>query len=101
MQEGRFAEARAILGKLGDGGFEDLRRRIDRVLSDLDLVEELEAIGVKRAMALNARDAAWLPNAQAATEYEALFARAGIGKMADDPGDPLPGGSARPTSKSR
>jgi serine/threonine-protein kinase len=85
VQEGRFAEARAILGKLGDGGFENLRQRIDHVLSDLNLVEELEAIGVKRAMALDADSPVWAPDAQAAKEYEALFARTGLGTMANDP----------------
>lgn len=85
VQEGRFGEARAILGKLGDGGFADLRERIDRVLREVSLVEELEAIGVKRATALNARDSTWLPAAHAATEYENLFAKVRIGRMTDDP----------------
>lgn len=85
VQEGRFAEARAILGKLGDGGFENLRQRIDRILNDLDLVEKLEAIGIKRAVSLNTRDPGWLPHLQAAREYEAIFARAGLGTMTSDP----------------
>lgn len=85
VQQERFAEARAILGKLGDGGFKSLRQRIDRVLRDLKLVEELEAIGVKRAMALNSPDPGWVPQAQAAKEYEALFAKTGIGTKATDP----------------
>ncbi|MGD9647940.1 MAG: protein kinase [Pirellulales bacterium] len=86
VQAGRFAEARAILGKLGDGGFTDLRRRIDRAVSDLTLVEKLEGIAVRRATALSAPDATWQPAAQAAREYEALFAQAGLGVPADDPG---------------
>jgi serine/threonine-protein kinase len=85
VQEGHFAEAHALLGRLGDGGFEDLRRRIDRVLGDLDLVETLEAVGVKRAAAINARDPTWLPNARAAAEYSVLFARSGFGGFAEDP----------------
>jgi serine/threonine-protein kinase len=84
VQSERFAEARAILGKLGDGGFDDLRSRIDRVLHDLDLAEELDAIGVARATVLNARDTTWRPNSKAATDYETHFSRA-IGKMTDNP----------------
>jgi tetratricopeptide (TPR) repeat protein len=85
VQSARFAEAQAILGKLGDGGFEDLRQRIDRVLIDLTLAEKLDAIGVKRAMALNAKDANWNPNAKAGAHYKAALATAGLGKLADDP----------------
>ena len=54
--------------------------------ADLDLVERLEAIGIRRAIALNASDPGWLPHVQAAREYEALFSRAGLGMMANDPG---------------
>lgn len=85
VQEGRFAEAGAILGKLGDGGFLDLRERIDRALSDLKLVDKLESVAAKRATALATQDAAWQPGAEAIHGYEALFADAGIGKIADDP----------------
>ena len=48
VKQGRFADARTILGRLADGGFEDLRRRIDRSLADLNLVEELDAVGLNR-----------------------------------------------------
>ncbi|MGC3968020.1 MAG: hypothetical protein QM775_11820 [Pirellulales bacterium] len=50
VQQERFAEAKAILGKLGDGGNEELRRRIDQTLADVKLVEELDAVGVRRAI---------------------------------------------------
>jgi serine/threonine-protein kinase len=85
VQAGRLAEARAILGQLGDGGFEDLRQRIDRVLADLTLVEKLEEVGIKRAIALNARNSNLLQNVEAANQYEFLFATAGVGKLADHP----------------
>jgi serine/threonine protein kinase/Tfp pilus assembly protein PilF len=85
VQTARFAEAHALLEKLGDGGFEDLRQRIDRVLIDLELAEKLDAIGVKRAMALNASDSTWNPNAKASSEYQANLARAGFGSLTDDP----------------
>ena len=40
---------------------------------------------MKRSMALQVRDATWLPDDRAASEYEATFARAAIGKMSDEP----------------
>ncbi|QDU26173.1 Serine/threonine-protein kinase PknB [Anatilimnocola aggregata] len=82
---GRFAEARAILGKLGDGGFTDLRQRIDRARSDMELAEKLEAIGIKRSMSLVAPDSTWQPHRQAAAAYEELFAQSGLGKVGDSP----------------
>lgn len=85
VQASRFAEAHALLEKLGDGGFEDLRQRIDRVLVDLELAEKLDAIGVKRAMALNATDLTWNPHAKASSDYKTSLAKAGLGKMTEDP----------------
>lgn len=80
IQSGRFAEAQALLGQLGDGGFEDLRKRIDQALSDLKLVEQLDRIGIKRAMALSEPDSNWTPNIKASQEYAAVFAESGIAR---------------------
>lgn len=85
VQSGRYSEARAILGELGDGGFSDLRQRIDRALADLDLIEKLEAIEIKRSMALIAQDPTWRPNAYATEQYEQVFAETRLGTMTDDP----------------
>lgn len=79
VQAGHFSEGRAILDKLGDGGFQDLRQRIDRALSDLKLLEDLEAIRIRRSMVLCERDATWRPDLQAAAAYEALFKTGGYG----------------------
>jgi serine/threonine-protein kinase len=84
-QSGRFAEARAILGELGDGGFDDLRRRIDRALADLALVEELDAVGMNRALAMIGREEGARPAAAAAEKYAIVFQKAGLGTVADDP----------------
>jgi serine/threonine-protein kinase len=86
VQSGRFAEARAILGKLGDGGFEDLRQRIDRTLSELALVEELDAVGVKRSMVLNAPRSRSAFNAEAARAYASIFDRSRIATPTEQPG---------------
>ncbi|AMV31502.1 Serine/threonine-protein kinase PknB [Pirellula sp. SH-Sr6A] len=47
-QEGRFTEARAILGRMPDGGSDALRRRIHQAQSELDLAERLDEIRMSR-----------------------------------------------------
>jgi serine/threonine-protein kinase len=85
LHEGRFAEARAILVKLGDGGFEDLRVRIDRTVVDLERVEELDSIREGRRLALNGLDGARFQNPRAAADYERVFALIGLGRIHDNP----------------
>lgn len=85
VQDGRFAEARAILGKLGDGGNHDLRKRIDRTLDELGLVEALDAVGIKRSMVLNAPHTRSTFNADAASAYAAIFSASRIGTVKDQP----------------
>lgn len=84
VQEERFAEAKAILGKLGDGGNDDLRRRIDQTLADLKLVEDLDTVGIRRAMVTAGRDDAQVLRRKAAAEYAALFAQSGLRDSSDD-----------------
>lgn len=84
VQDGHLSEARAILGKLGGGGHADLRQRIDRTLHDLDLVEELDAIGAKRTMALNASEQDHLTfNANAANAYTSIFSQSRVGSLTE------------------
>ena len=85
VQAGHFSEGRAILDKLGDGGFQDLRQRIDRALRDLKLLEDLEAIRIRRSMLLCDRDSTWRPDLQAAAAYEALFETGGYGGTDQSP----------------
>ncbi|MEX0586440.1 MAG: serine/threonine-protein kinase, partial [Pirellulales bacterium] len=73
VRQGRFAEARAILGRLGDGDFEDLRGRIDQATSELDLVERLDSIRLNRAATIQ-RD---FNRPKADRDYEEAFASAG------------------------
>lgn len=47
-QEGRFTEARAILGRIPDGGSETLRSRIRQAQIELDLAERLDEIRMSR-----------------------------------------------------
>ena len=46
--EGRFTEARAILGRVPDGGSGKLRSRIRQAQNELDLAERLDAIRMSR-----------------------------------------------------
>lgn len=78
VQEERFGEAMAILGKLGDGGNEDLRRRIDQTLADLKLVEELDAVGIGRAVVTHGHEDSGSLRRLAAQKYAALFAQSGL-----------------------
>lgn len=73
-QQGRLVEARALLRQLGDGGFEDLRRRIDHAVADLDLAQTLDDIRLNRAMI--AGDV--LDSKKADHDYREAFATSGL-----------------------
>jgi serine/threonine-protein kinase len=85
LLEGRYSEARAVLVKLGDGGFKDIRQRIDRTVADLENIEELDRIREERRLALNGIDGARFLNPRAAAKYEKAFARIGVGPVHEDP----------------
>ncbi|EAQ78519.1 protein kinase domain-containing protein [Blastopirellula marina] len=84
-QQGRYPEARAILGRLGDGGFEDLRQRINQSLDDLNYVEELDLVGLHRSSVLDNHYDLRFNLAKADATYEHLFAKMGVAKPFDDP----------------
>jgi serine/threonine protein kinase len=48
-QQGRYAEARAVLERLGDAGADDLRQRLDQARADLGLSKRLADIRLRRA----------------------------------------------------
>jgi serine/threonine-protein kinase len=77
QRDGRFHEARAILGRVPDAGSRHLRADIDRATRELELVETLEAIRMDRAMASTADFA----RADFDARYKHAFETAGI--MAD------------------
>jgi eukaryotic-like serine/threonine-protein kinase len=47
-KEGRFREARGILGRIPDGGSENLRGEIEAAIGDLDIAEKLEGVRMSR-----------------------------------------------------
>ncbi|WP_254513500.1 serine/threonine-protein kinase [Anatilimnocola floriformis] len=83
-QEGRISEAQAILGRLGDGGSHDLRERIDHALADLQLVEELDQLGLRRIPVSHALADRQFQKQQADRAYAAIFARISMGQVFDD-----------------
>ena len=85
VQQGRYPEARAILGKLGDGGFADLRQKINDELSQLRLLEELEAIGVNRLSYLQFDYGGRYSRTDADKRYQAVFNKLNVGSILDDP----------------
>ncbi len=81
QREGRFREARAILGRVPDAGSRDLRADIDRAVGELELVEALEAIRTDRAMASSTD----FGRVDFSERYQEAFAAAGLMAEADTP----------------
>jgi serine/threonine-protein kinase len=79
-RQGRWAEARAILeqthNRLGEGGAEDLRQRVEQATADLALVDRLDAIRLKRSTWIEGR----FDDRTAALDYAAAFRDAGLGE---------------------
>lgn len=84
-QEERIPEARALLGRLGDGGFPDLRKRIDGAVADLNLVEELEALALRRVAASRAQDDRRFHKQEADRAYKEVFTKIGMGQLFTKP----------------
>jgi tetratricopeptide (TPR) repeat protein/tRNA A-37 threonylcarbamoyl transferase component Bud32 len=87
QRQARWAEARAVLeqaeSRLGDGGPEDLRRRLGQARRDLDLVARLDAIRLKRATWVEGG----FDSATADRDYAAAFQEEGLGAVGEDPGE--------------
>jgi serine/threonine-protein kinase len=85
QEQARWAEARAALdrgeARLDGGGPDDLRRRIDQSRRDLDLATHLDAVHLRR----ETRSDLPFYDAQAASEYEEAFQKAGLGKPLEPP----------------
>jgi serine/threonine-protein kinase len=88
QQSARWAEARAVLeradARLGRGGPDDLRRRVDQGRRDLELVVRLDAIRLRR---VTGGDLAFY-KARADREYAEAIQGAGLGTP-DDPASRL------------
>jgi len=74
QDEGRFAEARAILGRVPDAGSAELRRQIAQAQSELSLVEALDSVRMSRIES-GSRD---FDRANVEGEYRKAFRNAGI-----------------------
>ena len=85
VKQGRFSDARTILGRLPDGGFEDLRGRIDRSISDLNLIEELDAVGLNRVSISDGSYDMRHNKARSDLTYQSIFSRIGMGNINDNP----------------
>lgn len=81
-QEGRFVEARAILGRVPDGGSYDLRRRIERAQDELNLAETLQSIRMLRGKFVQGGG---IDYAESCRKYELAFRDSGFGSFHDDP----------------
>lgn len=79
-EEGRFTEARAILGRLPDGGSSVLREQIVRAQAELDLAEKLDALRVSRGR--------YVPGGidyqESSDAYKAVFKESRIGAVGID-----------------
>jgi serine/threonine-protein kinase len=85
----QFAKARELLEQIGQrlepAGPDDLRRRVARGRADLDLVDRLDAIRLKRVTSVEERFSnAHFSNARADQDYETAFRDAGLGKIHGD-----------------
>lgn len=82
-RQGHYAEARALLGELGDGGHADLRQRIDRAVANLDLIEELDLIELDRVSIANGSSTPLSNKPALDQRYAAVFASTGVGSDKD------------------
>ncbi len=80
-QAGRFTEARAILGRVPDGGSRDLKNRIERAQADLELAAQLDAIRMSRG---KFTQGGGIDYAEPSRLYATTFQQAGIGSPGDN-----------------
>ena len=80
-EEGRFKEARAILGRVPDGGSSELRSQIEKAQWDLDLAERLDAIRLSRG---KFTQGGGIDYEESSRRYAEIFHEAGIGQPNDN-----------------
>jgi serine/threonine-protein kinase len=84
-QQERWAEARAVLERtgqrLGADGPEDFRQQLEQASADLDLVDRLEGIRLKRSMWVEGK---W-DTRTAEQDYASVFRATGLGQEGDEP----------------
>ena len=73
QRQGRYSEALAILGGLGDGGNLDLRQRIVAALTAMKLIEELETVSFDRIEFTQIESDKLARRKNADSQYKAIF----------------------------
>jgi tetratricopeptide (TPR) repeat protein len=81
QQQGRFAEARAILEKANTGDAV-LRQKIEYARGQLDLVEKIDEVRLNRG---NFVQGSGIDYSQSSRCYEAIFREAGLGELNEHP----------------
>jgi serine/threonine-protein kinase len=83
-RQAHWAEAQAVLAqareRLGETGPEDLRQRLEQAAADLDLVDRLEGIRLKRATVVEGK----FDDRTAEQDYANAFHEAGLGEGGDE-----------------
>jgi serine/threonine-protein kinase len=82
QREGRFDEARAILGRVAGEEPNARRTEIERARADLELVERLDAIRLGRGRFVQGGGIDYDESSRA---YEAAFREAGLGEIYEEP----------------
>ncbi len=82
QQEGRFLEARAILGQLPNGGSAALRERTQRAQRELDLAERLDEIRMSRG---KFTQGGGIDYEDSSHQYSIAFRDWQLGKVGDSP----------------
>jgi eukaryotic-like serine/threonine-protein kinase len=83
--EGKFQEARSLLQRLPDADVGALKDQIGAVLTDLELVQNLDRIRLNRVAILDGRFDLAANRARSDRDYEDAFAAAGLGTFQDAP----------------
>lgn len=84
-RQGRYSEALAILGQLGDGGHKDLRHRIDAALAAMKLMEELEEISFNRVEFAQGQHENSINKLEVDELYQATFEKLTPGMFSQEP----------------
>ncbi len=83
-QEGRFTEARAILGRIPDGGSDELRSRIRQAQIELDLAERLDEIRMSRG---KFTQGGGIDYEESSRQYSTAFRESHLGSVETNPAE--------------
>jgi eukaryotic-like serine/threonine-protein kinase len=94
--EGKFQEARSLLQRLPDADLGALKDQIGAVLTDLELVQNLDRIRLNRVAIVDGRFDIAANRARSDRDYQDAFAAAGLGTFQDAPAPVAAGVAASP-----